>query len=249
MGAVARVRTSPCRPTARLDPRIAPALLQLLDKSEPSVALAVAGVLDSMTPTTAHTLAIALAADNRPVPAQLAALEKLLEHDAEAKLREQLVQRLLEVPAAHAQLLGLIERPFSLGDGVLERLADEAQGDIKHRARHYLLLHSELTEAQALDGLQQLPPAWRGSSASDLAASHDDWVQVGIVAITATPPQGFDKSWFRSMQWWRAGDDGGLLLAGFNDLGHLPPALRTGGDVEVWWRYGRPDRDLVDGLG
>lgn len=209
------------------DPRIAPALLQLLDKSEPSVALAVAGVLDSMTPTTAHTLAIALAADNRPVPAQLAALEKLLEHDAEAKLREQLVQRLLEVPAAHAQLLGLIERPFSLGDGVLERLADEAQGDIKHRARHYLLLHSELTEAQALDGLQQLPPAWRGSSASDLAASHDDWVQVGIVAITATPPQGFDKSWFRSMQWWRAGDDAAIALV--STLPHLDQARRTRG--------------------
>ena len=36
----------------------------------------------------------------------------------------------------------------------------------------------------------------------------------------------------------------GLLLAGFNDLGHLPAALLTGADIEAWWRYAWPDLEL-----
>ncbi len=44
-----------------------------------------------------------------------------------------------------------------------------------------------------------------------------------------------------TLSWSR---DDGLLLEGFNDLGHLPAALRTGHDVEAWWRYAWPDLEF-----
>ncbi|MEZ6036775.1 MAG: HEAT repeat domain-containing protein [Planctomycetota bacterium] len=194
------------------DPRIAPALMQQLAKGEPGVADAVGRALESMTPATARTLATALTEASRPIPAQLAALELLLRQDVDPESRRHLVERLLGRRAAHEGLFGLIDRGFALGDGVLERLVEQAEGETKRRARRHLLLHSDLTETQALVGLQQLPAEWRGITASDLAEQHDDWARVGVAAISAQPPVGFDRPWFRSMQWWLAGDDAAMAL-------------------------------------
>ncbi len=189
----------------RDDPRIATALLQRLDDADAATAEAIASRLVDLAPAVALPVANELARRDGPPPTTFAAFRALVRHGGDPELLRTMAARLAQEPAVEQPLLDAldaVDRTWAL-DALVALAANGSDTARLQALVRWFELQPELTEAEALARVAELPPAKRPHAARHLAGEHRDWVRAAVLGLEVLDPDAFRDPRMAAVEWWR----------------------------------------------